>query len=123
MSIKKAGQPAESVGKMRYEMRRKKIHPAYPGWPVIRGRLNIPRVPIGKRHEELLSEAVQRARLAHELGAGEHTAAIMREMLSKAIHHSSRKFKLTIAALAIALVAITGASRRAAEAILYSWIQ
>jgi len=110
MSIKKVGQPAESVGKMRYEMRRKKIHPAYPGWPVIRGRLNIPRVPIGKRHEELLSEAVQRARLAHELGAGEHTAAIMREMLSKAIHHSSRKFKLTIAALAIALVAITGYS-------------
>jgi len=96
-------------------MRRKKIYLAFPGWPIIAGRLKIPQLPIGRRHEELLSEAVQRARHAHEIGAGEHTAAIMREMLSKAIHHSSQKFRLTIAALAIALVALIGYSLWAAR--------
>jgi hypothetical protein len=49
--------------------------------------------------DELLKEAVSRARRARRTGIGGQTSIIMREMLDKALHRSSRKFKITIGAL------------------------
>jgi pSer/pThr/pTyr-binding forkhead associated (FHA) protein len=63
---------------------------------------------ISKVHEDLLSRAVERARLARHMGTGDSTVAIMREMLDTALVRSSRKFKVTIALLACALVGTVG---------------
>lgn len=58
-----------------------------------------------KPHEDLLSEAVARARVARRTGAGDSTVVIMREMLDAALHRTGRKFKAIIAGLVCALVA------------------
>src|SRR5262249_60600408 len=61
----------------------------------------------GKPHEDLLSDAVLRARLARRMGIGDSTVVIMREMLDAALHRTGRKFKAVIAVLACALVAVS----------------
>ncbi len=63
--------------------------------------------PMGSEHEALLHEAVKRARQARRMGIGGQTATIMREALHKAIHRSSRKFKVAIVALAVLLISVT----------------
>ncbi len=64
--------------------------------------------PPVKAHQDLLSEAVARARLARRMGIGDSTTAIMREMLDAALHRTGRRFKATIAALVCALIGISG---------------
>jgi pSer/pThr/pTyr-binding forkhead associated (FHA) protein/soluble lytic murein transglycosylase-like protein len=59
-------------------------------------------------HEDLLSEAIQRARRARRAGIGDSTVVIMREMLDAALHRTGRKFKAVIGVLAVALIAVTG---------------
>jgi soluble lytic murein transglycosylase-like protein len=59
------------------------------------------------KQDELLKEAVKRARQARRSGIGGQTSIIMREMLDKALHRSSRKFKITIGALVFALLGVT----------------
>jgi soluble lytic murein transglycosylase-like protein/pSer/pThr/pTyr-binding forkhead associated (FHA) protein len=59
----------------------------------------------GKAHQDLLSDAVARARTARRMGAGNATVIIMREMLDAALHRTGRKFKAIIAGLVCALVA------------------
>jgi soluble lytic murein transglycosylase-like protein len=61
----------------------------------------------GKAHEDLLSDAVHRARMARRTGIGDSTVVIMREMLDTALHRTGRKFKAVIAVLACALVAVS----------------
>ena len=58
-------------------------------------------------HHELLTAAVARARHARRSGVGDSTVVIMREMLEAALRRTKRKFKTTIAALGIALVAVS----------------
>ncbi len=60
-----------------------------------------------KAHEDLLSDAVRRARMARRMGIGDSTVVIMREMLDAALHRTGRKFKAVIAVLACALVAVS----------------
>ncbi len=59
------------------------------------------------QRDELLREAVRRARQARHGGVAGQTSMIMREMLDKALHHSSRRFKFTIAALTVALLSVS----------------
>lgn len=59
------------------------------------------------REHDLLTEAVKRARQARHSGIGGQTSIIMREMLDKALHRSSRKLKLTIGVLVFALMGVT----------------
>ncbi len=66
-----------------------------------------PEAPISKEDEVLLSMAVARARMARRSGAGDQTVVIMREMLGSALHRTSRRFKIVIAVLSLALLAIT----------------
>lgn len=61
-----------------------------------------------KPHQDLLSDAVARAREARRMGIGDSTVVIMREMLDAALYRTGRKFKAIIASLVCALVA-TGA--------------
>jgi pSer/pThr/pTyr-binding forkhead associated (FHA) protein len=63
--------------------------------------------PISKEHEKMLSRAVARARRARRSGAFDQTGMIMRAMLGEALHRSSKKFKLAIAILAIALAGVS----------------
>lgn len=56
-------------------------------------------------HQDLLSDAVARARTARRMGAGNATVVIMREMLDAALKRTGRKFKAIIAGLVCALVA------------------
>ncbi|PYV45700.1 MAG: hypothetical protein DMG06_01330, partial [Acidobacteria bacterium] len=60
-----------------------------------------------KEQEALLKEAVRKARQARQTGIGGQTALIMREMLHKAVHRSSKKFKVTIGILCVTLVSVT----------------
>jgi len=60
-----------------------------------------------KAHEDLLSDAVHRARMARRMGIGDSTVVIMREMLDAALHRTGRKFKAVITVLACALVAVS----------------
>jgi len=60
-----------------------------------------------KAHDDLLSDAVARARAARLTGAGDSTVVIMREMLDKALHRTSRKFKIVITVLVCALVGVS----------------
>jgi soluble lytic murein transglycosylase-like protein len=60
-----------------------------------------------KAHEDLLSDAIHRARMARRMGIGDSTVVIMREMLDAALHRTGRKFKAVIAVLACALVAVS----------------
>jgi soluble lytic murein transglycosylase-like protein len=55
-------------------------------------------------HEDLLSDAVARARAARRMGVGNSTVVIMREMLDAALHRTGRKFKAIIWGLVCALV-------------------
>src|SRR5260370_34082741 len=64
-------------------------------------------VPIGRPHEELLSDAVARARKARRTGVGDQTIRIMREMLIVAMRRTHRRFMVTILMLVAALVAST----------------
>jgi pSer/pThr/pTyr-binding forkhead associated (FHA) protein len=64
--------------------------------------------PVSKEHDELLSDAVQRAREARHLGVANQTAVIMRQMLDTAIHRSSRRFKRIIMVLVLAVIGISG---------------
>ena len=59
----------------------------------------------GKAHQDLLSDAVARARTARRMGVGNSTVIIMREMLDAALQRTGRKFKAIIAGLVCALVA------------------
>jgi hypothetical protein len=59
--------------------------------------------------DAIVDAAVQEAREARDSGLTDQTSAIMRKMLGKAVRRSSRKFKTTIAALVVALVALGGA--------------
>lgn len=63
--------------------------------------------PIGKKQEALLSDAIKRARIARLSGEQDQTGAIMREMLGDVVKSSSRKFKVSIALLAVALVGMS----------------
>jgi soluble lytic murein transglycosylase-like protein len=58
-------------------------------------------------HDELLAEAVARARTARRTGIGDSTVVIMRQMLDTALHRTSRKFKIVIGVLVLALVAVS----------------
>ena len=60
-----------------------------------------------KAHDDLLSDAVARARTARRTGVGDSTVVIMREMLDKALHRTSRKFKVAITVLVCALVGVS----------------
>jgi len=63
-------------------------------------------VPTANRpHEELLSDAVARARTARRTGIGDETIRIMREMLVTAMRRAHRKFKVAILILIAALLA------------------
>lgn len=59
------------------------------------------------KEQDLLTEAVKRARQARHSGIGGQTSIIMREMLDKALHRSGRKFKFTIGVLVFALMGVT----------------
>jgi pSer/pThr/pTyr-binding forkhead associated (FHA) protein/soluble lytic murein transglycosylase-like protein len=59
-------------------------------------------------HQDLLSEAVERARMARRMGTGDSTVVIMRQMLDTALHRTSRKFKVAIALLVCALIGTSG---------------
>jgi soluble lytic murein transglycosylase-like protein len=61
-----------------------------------------------KAHDDLLSDAVARARVARHMGVGDSTVVIMREMLDKALHRTGRKFKFVITLLVCALVGVSG---------------
>jgi soluble lytic murein transglycosylase-like protein len=61
---------------------------------------------IGSKHEEMLSDAVQRARKARQLGSGDQTAIIMREMLGSVLRSSKRKFRWTTGFLVLALASL-----------------
>jgi len=63
--------------------------------------------PISSEHEQLLSRAVARARRARSRGAFDQTATIMRSMLGEALQRTTRKFKIAIAGLIVALVAVS----------------
>jgi pSer/pThr/pTyr-binding forkhead associated (FHA) protein/soluble lytic murein transglycosylase-like protein len=66
-------------------------------------------VPASSTGEEnqLLKEAVKRARQARRSGIGGQTSIIMREMLDRALHRSSQKFKITIGVLLFALMGVS----------------
>jgi soluble lytic murein transglycosylase-like protein len=64
-------------------------------------------VTANRQQEELIKEAVKRARQARRVGVGGQTGIIMREMLDKALHRSSKKFKFTIGLLAAALLSVS----------------
>jgi soluble lytic murein transglycosylase-like protein len=64
-------------------------------------------VPIARPHEELLSDAVTRARKARRTGVGDQTIRIMREMLIAAMRRTHRGFKVAILMLVAALAAST----------------
>ncbi|MCG8669896.1 MAG: FHA domain-containing protein, partial [Pseudomonadales bacterium] len=63
-------------------------------------------------HENLLREAVDRARAAREVGQGGDTEIIMREMLQKAVRRSRRKLKILVACLVLTLLFGSGWSMR-----------
>ena len=62
---------------------------------------------ISQDHEKLLSSAVARARRARNNGYFDQTATIMRAMLDEALQRTSRKFKIAIAGLVVALAAVS----------------
>jgi pSer/pThr/pTyr-binding forkhead associated (FHA) protein len=59
-------------------------------------------------HEELLAQAVTRARRARVEGWGDQTMTFVREALHHALQRSHRRFKVVIAILAAVLVIISG---------------
>ena len=65
---------------------------------------------IEPEHEELLSNAVRRARKARLSGDGEQTAILMREVLSKVIHSSGRRSRWIIGLLSVTLLGVVAYS-------------
>ncbi len=65
---------------------------------------------IGAEQEALLSDAVRRARRARQLGSGNQTAIIMREMLGTALTRSRRPLRRVIGLLSLALIAVAAVS-------------
>ena len=63
---------------------------------------------VSKVHDDLLSEAVERARMARRMGTGDSTVVIMRQMLDTALHRTGRKFKVVIVLLVCALIGTSG---------------
>src|SRR5262245_31046461 len=61
--------------------------------------------PIAHPHEQLLSDAVARARRARRTGIGDQTIRIMREMLAAAMGRAHRRFRAVILLLVAALLA------------------
>jgi hypothetical protein len=62
----------------------------------------------GATHEELLSDAVLRARTMRAQGIGGETMTIMREVLEKALRHSGRRHRTAKLLLAGALIVVAG---------------
>jgi len=77
-----------------------------PAQPAGQVSIVVPASPTGQQ-DELLKEAVKRARQARRSGIGGQTSIIMRDMLDKALHRSSQKFKITIGLLVFALMGVT----------------
>jgi membrane-bound lytic murein transglycosylase D len=69
-----------------------------------------PASTIDARQEELLSDAVRRARRARQSGSGDQTAIIMREMLGTVITRSKRPLRRLIVLLTLALVVVGAVS-------------
>ena len=69
-----------------------------------------PAVPLPESgtYENLLTEGVERARLARAEGVHGQTMTIMREALHRALRHSGRRFRLVLGILAAALLAVSG---------------
>ncbi|MSO23810.1 MAG: FHA domain-containing protein [Acidobacteria bacterium] len=78
-----------------------------PGQPAGQVSILVPAPPTGKQNQ-ILKEAIKRARQARRSGIGGQTSIIMREMLDKALHRSSQKFKITIGVLVFALMGVSG---------------
>lgn len=89
----------------------RKTIPALTQPPASVGKASIiispPGTSFDKEQEDLLEDAVKRARQVRRGSVGGQTVTIMREMLDKAIHRSSKKFKIINGALAVALIAVT----------------
>jgi soluble lytic murein transglycosylase-like protein len=67
-----------------------------------------PGVIISTEDEHLLTAAVREARMARVTGIGDQTLIIMRDVLRKALHRKSKRFKAVIAALVVALAGVSG---------------
>lgn len=63
---------------------------------------------LGAEHDQLLRQAVARARSARRAGALNQTTAIMREVFQSAIHHTRSRFRRVIVFLGVALVLVSG---------------
>ncbi|MEW5976094.1 MAG: transglycosylase SLT domain-containing protein [Acidobacteriota bacterium] len=61
-----------------------------------------------EEHEDLVADAVSRARQARTKGGMGQTTIIMREMLGRAIHRSSRKLKSTVGVLLFLVFVLLG---------------
>ena len=66
-----------------------------------------PALPSAADYDALLSDAVARAREARSTGLGGETMTIMREALDRALRVTSRRFRIVIAMLLAALVAVS----------------
>ncbi|HEY7387241.1 MAG TPA: FHA domain-containing protein, partial [Bryobacteraceae bacterium] len=58
--------------------------------------------------DHLLAEGVEQARQARAVGISGQTMTIMRKALDRALHRSSRRFRVIVGALAAGLIGITG---------------
>ncbi len=63
--------------------------------------------PISRHDEDLLHDAVARARAVRRSGTGNQTLVLMRDALQSALDRSGRRFKRVIAGLVVALVAVS----------------
>ncbi len=98
---------AASEPSVKDTLRLEQVPSQLPPEPV--GKVSVVVVPAAaSQQEELLKEAVKRARQARRTGIGGQTGIIMREMLDHALRRSTKKFKITIALLAVALLSVSG---------------
>jgi hypothetical protein len=58
--------------------------------------------------DHLLAEGVEQARQARGVGISGQTMTIMREALDRALHHSSRRFRVIVCVLAAGLIGVSG---------------
>jgi pSer/pThr/pTyr-binding forkhead associated (FHA) protein len=58
--------------------------------------------------DHLLAEGVEQARQARAVGISGQTMTIMRNALDRALHRSSRRFRIAVAALAFGLIGVSG---------------
>jgi hypothetical protein len=68
---------------------------------------NAAEAPISKHDEDLLNDAVARARAVRRSGAANQTMTLMRDALQSALERSGRRFKKVIAGLVVLLVAVS----------------